>query len=608
MSDTQQVKDKIDIVELIGEYVPLKAAGVNHKGLCPFHREKSPSFMVTRERQGWHCFGCGKGGDIFTFVQEIEGMEFVEALRFLAQRAGIELTGRVRNEVEMNEKNRIKNINAKASYFYHSFLMQMDAAKDARDYLTKRGVTTDTLEEWQVGFVPDQWDLLTKYLLKKGCAIEDMVASGLTIKRDGATSGSGKGFYDRFRGRIMFPIWDIQGDIVGFTGRILVETAMTGGKYVNTPQTPVFDKSRIVFALDKARQAIKQAGFSVLAEGQMDVIACHQAGMHNVVASSGTALTEEQIKLLERYAKSIRMAFDADEAGQNAAKRGIDIALEAGLEVKIIQIPEGAGKDPDECIKKDKAVWLRAVDEAVDVMRWYFDRAFRGKDLSSPRQKQEIADALLGEIVRIPYAVERDHWLQELSHKLGVDVEVLRDDIKRILAGRHASAQKASDSSRFAKETKVVPKPVPQPATRLETLIEQLFIFLWKLPSIEKKLVEQLPTKALSTSAYGPLYEWLSLAYSTTDKIVLDEKRHEMPSALQQLTDHLLLKGEWEFFASVKNDSTVIEKEILVLSEQIHREYTLERRKALQYELEIVEKNGESDRVAEILQELQQLI
>lgn len=609
MSDTQQIKDKIDIVELIGEYVPLKAAGVNHKGLCPFHREKSPSFMVTRERQGWHCFGCGKGGDIFTFVQEIEGMEFVEALRFLAQRAGIELTGRVRSDVEMNEKNRIKNINAKAAYFYHSFLMQMDAAKDARDYLEKRGVTKDTIEEWQVGFVPDQWDLLTKYLLKKGCAIEDMVASGLTIKRDGAGAGSGKGFYDRFRGRIMFPIWDIQGDIVGFTGRILVETAMSGGKYVNTPQTPVFDKSRIVFALDKARQAIKQAGYSVLAEGQMDVIACHQAGMHNVVASSGTALTEEQVKLLERYAKSIRMAFDADEAGQNAAKRGIDIALEAGLEVKIIQIPEGAGKDPDECIKQNKDVWFQAVEQAVDVMHWYFDRAFRGKDLSSPRQKQDIADALLGEIVRIPYAVERDHWLQELSHRLGVDVEVLRDDIKRILTGRQASMQKASDaSSRFAKEVKAPSKPVLQPTTRLETLIEQLFIFLWKLPAIDKDLMEKLPGTALSTSAYGPLYEWLSLAYSTTDKIVLDEKRHDLPSALQQLTSHLLLKGEWEFFASVKKDDAVITKEILSLSEQIHKEYTLERRKALQYELETAEKNGQSDRIAEILQELQQLI
>lgn len=606
MSDTQQIKDKIDVVELIGEYVQLKPAGVNHKGLCPFHREKSPSFMVTRERQGWHCFGCGKGGDIFTFVQEIEGMEFVEALRFLAQRAGIELTGRVRNEVEMNEKNRIKNINAKAVYFFHNVLTQMDVAKDARSYLEKRGLTTDTIEEWQVGFVPDQWDLLTKYLLSKGCAIEDIVASGLTIKKDNAGAGSGRGYYDRFRGRIMFPIWDVQGDVVGFTGRILVETEMSGGKYVNTPQTPVFDKSRIVFALNKSRQAIKQAGYSVLVEGQMDVIACHQAGIHNVVASSGTALTEEQVKMLERYAKTIRMAFDADEAGQNAAKRGIDIALEAGLEVKIIQIPEGAGKDPDECIKKDKAVWMQSVENAVDVMRWYFDREFKGKDLTSPRQKQEIANALLGEIVRIPYAVERDHWLQELSYRLKVDVEVLREDIKRILNGRKASSHTAKEAPRAPEPQK---KPEPQkPVSRLDALVEQIFILLWKLKTVDKDLFASLPGNILSTSLYAPLYERLRLAYSISDKIVLDDLRHVLTPSLDTQINHLLLKGEWGFFATIKNDETFIRKEMQPLVDQIRKEYTLERRKVLHAELEKAEKGRQGDRVTEIIKELQQLV
>lgn len=606
MSDTQQIKDKIDVVELIGEYVQLKPAGVNHKGLCPFHREKSPSFMVTRERQGWHCFGCGKGGDIFTFVQEIEGMEFVEALRFLAQRAGIELTGRVRNEVEMNEKNRIKNINAKAAYFFHNVLAQMEAAKDARSYLEKRGLTTDTIEEWQVGFVPDQWDLLTKYLLSKGCAIEDIVASGLTIKKDNASGSTGRGYYDRFRGRIMFPIWDVQGDVVGFTGRILVETETSGGKYVNTPQTPVFDKSRIVFALNKARQAIKQAGYSVLVEGQMDVIACHQAGMYNVVASSGTALTEEQVKMLERYGKTIRMAFDADEAGQNAAKRGIDIALEAGLEVKIIQIPEDAGKDPDDCIKKDKAVWMHAVEHAVDVMRWYFDRAFKGKDLTSPRQKQEIANTLLAEIVRIPYAVERDHWLQELSHRLMVDVEVLREDIKRILNGRKASSYSGKELPR-APESQKKPEP-PKPVSRLDALVEQIFILLWKLKTIDKELFISLPHPILSTSLYAPLYERLRLAYSISDKIVLDDLRHALTPSLDTQINHLLLKGEWGFFATIKNDEALIRKEIQPLVDQIRKEYMLERRKVLHTELEKAEKSGQGDRVTEIIKELQQLV
>lgn len=249
---------------------------------------------------------------------------------------------------------------------------------------------------------------------------------------------------------------------------------------------------------------------------------------------------------------------------------------------------------------------MQSVENAVDVMRWYFDREFKGKDLTSPRQKQEIANALLGEIVRIPYAVERDHWLQELSYRLKVDVEVLREDIKRILNGRKASSHTAKEAPRAPEPQK---KPEPQkPVSRLDALVEQIFILLWKLKTVDKDLFASLPGNILSTSLYAPLYERLRLAYSISDKIVLDDLRHVLTPSLDTQINHLLLKGEWGFFATIKNDETFIRKEMQPLVDQIRKEYTLERRKVLHAELEKAEKGRQGDRVTEIIKELQQLV
>lgn len=376
-TDIQAIKDRIDIVQFIGEYLPMKKAGANWKAVCPFHNEKSPSFMVHPEKQIWHCFGCGKGGDIFTFVQEMESLEFIEALKLLAKRAGVEVK-LDRGESNQSQRNRLLEINSMAAYFFHHVLLELPGAENARHYLDDRQLKKQTILDWQVGYAPDQWELLTKYLLKKGFGIDDLVLSGLTIKREGADARTGRGFYDRFRGRIMFPICDPHANVVGFTGRILVETENSGGKYVNTPETLLYEKSRILYGIQRAKTEIKSKDLAVLVEGQMDVIACHQAGMTNVVAASGTALTFEQIKLLKRYTNNIAMAFDADSAGERAGKRGIQIAVEEGMKVKVIVIPAGAGKDADECLKKNPQVWFEAVQSAQDVMDWYFNITLRG--------------------------------------------------------------------------------------------------------------------------------------------------------------------------------------------------------------------------------------
>ncbi|PIT86308.1 MAG: DNA primase [Candidatus Magasanikbacteria bacterium CG10_big_fil_rev_8_21_14_0_10_43_6] len=599
MSDTEQIKSKIDIVDFIGEYVQLKAAGINHKGLCPFHSEKSPSFMASRERSSWHCFGCNKGGDVFTFLQEIEGMEFVEALKYLADKAGVELTFK-QSEVHSSQRNRLRDINTDAARFFHNFLMRMDASKDARAYLHDRGLTDETIEAWQIGFVPDQWELLTKYLLKKNHSIDDLVASGLTIKRDGAQAG--RGFYDRFRGRIMFPIRDVHGYTVGFTGRVLVETEKSGGKYVNTPQTIIFDKSRVLFGLSQAKQEIKKQNLAVLVEGQMDVIACHQAGMTNVVASSGTALTEEQIHILKRYAKHMNMAFDADEAGQKAAKRGIDIALEQGMNIKVIQIPDGAGKDPDDCIRQDPAVWFAAVQNAQDVMQWYVKKAFAGKDTSDPKDKQAISDELLPEIARIPYAIEQDHWLRGVAGRIGVDVSLLRQDMTRLAKEAQKKVPQKSLGATRGGTMSVTSAPLPVAETRAHIFMKRFLMLFFSHPS--KDLFDTM--SGTIWSSFGPryqaLYESIQNSYTTTNSFHIDMLLGSQEPDMTQWVNMLLLEADEEFSAISERE---LEHETALLVEEITKEWKKNRRVALQQQLEEAEAAGDTERVQDILKQFQ---
>lgn len=595
MNDTQQIKDKIDVVDLIGEYVQLKPAGINYKGLCPFHREKSPSFMVNRERQRWHCFGCSKSGDIFTFLQELEGMEFIEVLKHLADRAGVKLENTRGSEIAGNQKNRLKEICETATHFYHEFLLRMPAAQDARDYLQKRGLTEETIKKWRIGFIPDQWELLTQYLLKKGFGIEDIIAAGLTIKKEGATNG--KGFYDRFRGRIMFPIFDMYGAVVGFTGRVLVETEKSGGKYVNTPETPIYNKSSIVFALNFAKNTIKQKDLIVMVEGQMDVIACHQAGMENVVATSGTAMTEMQVRLLKRYSENMALAFDADAAGQNAAKRGIDIAMTEGMNVRVIRIPDGEGKDPDECLKKNPATWFKAVDDARDIMVWYIERAFSLHDPKTPQGKQKIAAEVLTEIARIPSAIIQDHWLNELAGKLQVDTAVMREELSRM-------AQKAKPTPQYgasmAKPVEQKPKNIEAPKTRIESLFARALGLLFSNQDKTVLFFQKFDENPIRSTRYFPLYEKLKLGYTVgnTDFSALNAEHGEEIAILLMHTE---LDGN-------PSESFDIPKEFETISHEIKLEWVKERRKQLTRDLELAEKEGRKDDVNRILQEYQSIV
>lgn len=598
--EIQTIKDRLDVVTVIGQYVQLKPSGINHKGLCPFHKEKSPSFMVNRDRQSWHCFGCAKGGDIFTFIQEIEGMEFVDALKYLADQAGVTLTNTAVSKEHANEKTRLKEITHEAQKFFHGFLTKMPQAADARAYLSQRGLTQETIEYWGIGFAPEQWDLLTQYLLKKGYSIDELIKAGVTVQKEGADVRSLRGFYDRFRGRIMFPISDHHGAVVGFTGRVLVENEHSGGKYVNTPQTALFDKSRLVFGLDRAKKTIRSTGKIVLVEGQMDVIACHQAGMTNVVASSGTALTEEHVKLLSRYATTVAMAFDQDSAGIAAAKRGIEVALSQGLQVKVITIPDGFGKDPDECVKKHKDVWFASVEQAQDVIPWYFDRTFAQKDIQNPRVKQQIADELLPLLLRMPHVVERDHWIRELASRLQTDPAVLVEQTKQMQKIIKMSKPTTSISTTQTAEVTTVPAKMTE--DRLSLLVERLLMLVFLRPESLLMYGPQFPDVSgmLSTAPLGGLYEIIKNSYTEANIESLRAKISD--TEVKEQFDILSMKAELEFSQLQTSD---INKEISLILKEVVLDYKRQKRAQLLRDIEVAERNGQTQQVTELLKQFQ---
>ncbi|MBN1485476.1 MAG: DNA primase [Chloroflexia bacterium] len=467
MSVVDEVKERLDIVEVIQSYVPLKKAGRNYKGLCPFHAEKTPSFVVFPETGTWHCFGaCGTGGDVFSFVMKRENMGFGEALRLLARRAGVELEPPSPQATEAERRlDVLREINqAAATYFFHR-LLQSDEAARARSYLEGRGLSRETIERFQVGYALDRWDGLLRYLGDKGYALQDLHEAGLIVERE-----DGSGYYDRFRGRVIVPIRDQRGRTIGFGGRILGEGVP---KYLNSPQTPLFDKSSVLFGLDQARAGIRTSGVAVIVEGYMDVLMAHQHGINNVVAQMGTALTEAQLRLLKRLTQRFVLALDSDTAGDQATLRGLDVAREVmdrevvpvptarGLirfeerlaaDIHIVSLPEG--RDPDEVIRESPAQWVQLVANAKPVMDYYFDALSADLDLTTAKGKADVVSRLGPLVAELSDRVQRAHYLQQLGRMVQVDEAALWQQIRQ--AGghkqppRHGQGQQPAEPSHKA--------------------------------------------------------------------------------------------------------------------------------------------------------------
>lgn len=432
-----EVKQRLDIVQVVSEYVSLKKAGRNYKASCPFHAEKEPSFYVFPDRQSWHCFGaCGTGGDVFAFVMRKEGLDFGQALRFLANKAGVALPSRpqLQDKTKDEQTDRLFQLNEAAAAYYHHILLNTSAGETARSYLTKRGLSTQPIANFQLGFSLDAWDNTLQYLTAKGYKKEELLAAGLVIEREGG------GVYDRFRNRLMFPIRDIQGQIAGLGARVLDESLP---KYINSPQTLIFDKSSILYGIDRAKTAIKQKDQVIIVEGYMDVLTSHQYGWENTVASMGTSITERQLSILKRLTKNIVLALDADTAGKQATlrseqvfeqamdKKEIPVFTQVAGQSNFKQTPVidadikvavfSAGKDPDEIIRNNVSEWDSLIENAKSFVDFAIDTETSRVDLGSPKNKSLVVESLLPLFSRITDPIQLTHYRRKLAKLLKVD-------------------------------------------------------------------------------------------------------------------------------------------------------------------------------------------
>jgi DNA primase len=463
MSTINEIKQRIDIVEVVSDYVSLQKAGRNFKGLCPFHSEKHPSFYVFPQQQTWHCFGaCGTGGDVFSFIMRKEGSDFGQALRFLAQKAGVTLSP-PEAQPKTGEEERLFHVNEAAAQYYHYLLLNTKAGEATRNYLSRRKVTLETIEEFRLGFSPDNWETLKRYLISKGHEEGELVEAGLLVEREDGNS------YDRFRNRLMFPICDVQGRVTGFGARALDDSLP---KYINSPQTPIFDKSNSLYGIDKAKDAIRERNLVIIVEGYMDVLLPHQHGWKNVVASMGTSLTEKQVDIIRRLTRNISLALDADAAGEEATLRGAEVLLQsldkkatsvlswseelasslhkgitspslAGLvkyenaldaEIKVISLPQG--KDPDEIISENPSLWQNLVEQASPILDFAFTTVASKIDVNKVKDKSLAIQKLLPLINEIKDPIRQDHYGRKLARLLKVSAPALTANLRKLQANK----------------------------------------------------------------------------------------------------------------------------------------------------------------------------
>jgi DNA primase len=554
MDAVEDIKSRLSIEDVVGEYVQLKRAGRNFKGLSPFSSEKSPSFMVSPEKQIWHDFSSGKGGNMFSFVMEMEGLDFREALELLARKAGVDLEqyrGR-RGSGNAQQKERLYEVLELAAKFYQ---VQFSKTKLAYEYvLGKRQFSKQTALEWKLGYSPESGTALLDFLLGKGFKIDELQKAGLAVKRY-------RGMGDMFRGRIMIPLQDQQGRVIGFTARLLKDDP-NAPKYINTPQTILYDKSRHVYGLHLAKDAIRRSGFVVLVEGNLDVIASHQAGVRQVVATAGTAMTEANLKTLSRFTKDIRLSFDADKAGIAATERAIPIASKVGVSLSIITIP--SGKDPDELIKQSKETWQQVIGQQQYALDWLMERYGALLDIGSAQGKKEFSDILLPIIRKLQDSVEQDHYMSELARVLGVSRDALNKKLVR-QPGREPQAAR---------------KPVPPPSKLDKTSVEyqksqdHMMALLLYHPSLRQE-ASLLTEDMLTTSQARYILRYLrKYPQSATDVQALEKGLDDKQvQSLQDYAKILELQHE-ELYGDIDAESIELDYEVTRLQARLIEQYT----------------------------------
>ena len=501
----EQIRAASDIVDIVGGYLPLKRAGANFVALCPFHKEKSPSFNVNPHRQIFHCFGCHKGGDVFTFVKEYENIGFMDAVRRLAERAKIplEFDNNPAQQQVRHVKDTLLHIHEQITQRWQAALANDANGQIARDYLQKRGVTEDAVKLFRLGYAPDVWDDTVNWAKSKNFDLALVEQAGLILKKDGG------GYYDRFRGRLMFPICDEQGRVIAFSGRILSGDEKTA-KYVNSPETPIFTKGKIFFGLDKSKRALLDSKFAVVCEGQLDLMACYMAGIKNMVAPQGTALTPDHARILKRYVEEVVLCFDSDNAGQNATVRSLDSLLAAGLAVRVATVPPP--HDPDSFIKENGAdAFQRLLEKAEGFFDYHLNRLCATNDVNTDKGRVAIVKSMGENLRKTDNTVLMDKYAQKTAMRLGVAAESVRREFKK--AGR---PERVEEEVVPQEEEAMVRPPITEiwllkALLQTDELVEWINAFLdlnWLTSPLTSSIVEQRLEKMQNEAWFG-VAAWL---------------------------------------------------------------------------------------------------
>lgn len=569
MDQLDQIRSKIDIVELINSHLPLKKAGRNFKALCPFHSEKTPSFIVSPERQLWKCFGCNLGGDVFKFLMEYEKMTFVEALRFLADKAGIKLK-RFRPSAAQQEREKLLAVNHLASEFYHFILLKHSVGKKGLDYLLKRGIRRSSIQLFKLGYAPDSWDSLLSYLTrKKGYQSNDLERAGLAIKGT-------KNYYDRFRGRIIFPLTDHRSNILGFAGRTL-KPDLKGAKYINIPETTLYHKGDLFYGLAQTKEAIKKKNKAVIVEGETDVISSYQAGVKNAIAIKGSALTEPQVNLIKRFASTIILALDADMAGDEAVRRGIEIADFVGLNIRVAQ--SKYGKDPDECARHSPALWRESVAESIPVFDFYLKSATSRFNKKTAEGKKKISEELTPILAKITNEVVKAHYVKKLADILEVSEEAVNKEMERI--GRLGKIV-------TSKTAKVISKRKPvKLKTRRERLEEFFLSLLLQKGEETADLINQIEIKYFVNPAIKKIITHLK-KFLNKHKFEINKFAKVLPEELVETLDRLYLQE----LENILKDKNKFLREFNKTKKEVERLYLKDRLSQLAEKIREKEKRG----------------
>jgi len=585
MDPVDEIKQKLDIVDVIGTYLPVKKAGRNYKAVCPFHDDHDPSLMISPDLQIYKCFACGVSGDIFNFVQEFEGIDFYPALQQLGERAGVKIEQQEYDPANTLKK-KIYETNQEAAKFYHFLLLKHKAGKKALKYLTEsRGLKETTIKNFYLGYAPNSWDKLYKYLQKKKHKTEDLLKAGIIVKKR-----SGEGYIDKFRGRVMFPLKNISGKIVGFSGRTIFDKEP---KYLNSPETPVFHKSWFLYGLDEARLEIKKSG-AVFVEGQMDVLSAHQEKIKNVICVSGTSLTSNQLELLSRYTDKVTFCFDSDDAGVKASYRAVSLAEKQNLNVNLAVIPEKY-EDLDDLIRKDSDLAKKTLGNPVSAYDYYLVTTFKKHNKETALGKKKILEELVPLFSKITNPVLIDHYAKEIAAELDLTEETVFSMFKK---GTAQSYESAVYSESKEKEYFAIYKSDPEAyflALLLKTEIDTINYFADKMRNSDFD-------NELNRNIFENLKEYISdrktdLNIKTFVK-TLDERSAELASELYL----------WDLERNINFDEkTEVIRELEKIKERLKKEYAKRKIKELTQELKLAEKEKNTEEVEKIVKKVKNL-